>query len=103
MAAVTDTNPKGAGAPEGNDNSSKDNRLFANTIKRILVQDDKKGAKLRAVAEALITKATEGDIPAIRELADRVDGKVTQTIEADIDQTLTVNITRFTDEYKPAE
>lgn len=36
---------------------------------------------LRAVAVALIGKATDGDVPAIKEIADRLDGKVPQGIE----------------------
>lgn len=36
---------------------------------------------LRTVAQALIAKAAEGDVPAIKEIADRLDGKVPQGIE----------------------
>lgn len=35
---------------------------------------------LRAIARALIAKATDGDMPAIKELADRTDGKVPQAV-----------------------
>lgn len=70
-----------AGAPKGNTNSSKDNRLWANTIKRAVTQSDSK--RLRAIAEALLTKAEEGDISAIKEIGDRLDGKAAQLIEAD--------------------
>lgn len=35
---------------------------------------------LRAVAVALMMKASSGDVPAIREIADRLDGKVPQAI-----------------------
>ena len=67
------------GAPEGNQNSSLDNLLWANTIRRAVVQAD--GAKLRAIADKLIEKAAEGDIQAIKELGDRLDGKVAQAVE----------------------
>ena len=40
---------------------------------------------LRPIAAALIHKASEGDIPAIKELADRLDGKVPQAIVGDDD------------------
>lgn len=66
------------GAPLGNQNSSKANRLWAETIKRAIVQED--GAKLRAIAEKLIAMAAEGDMQAIKELGDRLDGKATQAI-----------------------
>jgi hypothetical protein len=38
---------------------------------------------LRAIARAHIAKAKEGDMHAIRELADRLDGKVAQPIKGD--------------------
>jgi hypothetical protein len=79
MKEKTETNPKGSGAPLGNQNSSKSNRLFGETIKRIVTQSD--GEVARKIAEALILKAQDGDISAIREFADRVDGKVVQQID----------------------
>jgi len=79
MAEVTETNPKGAGAPEGNTNSNKNNRLWADTIKRAVVQSD--GERLRRIAEALLMKAEDGDMTAIKELGDRLDGKAMQAIE----------------------
>lgn len=70
---------EGAGAPIGNTNSSKSNRLFGDTIKRMVIQSE--GEIARKVAEALILKAQEGDISAIKEFADRVDGKSVATTE----------------------
>jgi len=67
------------GGQPGNTNSSKSNRLFADTIKRMVVQSE--GEIARKVAEALILKAQEGDISAIKEFADRVDGKSVATTE----------------------
>lgn len=67
------------GAPKGNTNSSKTNRLWTDTIRRALVQQD--GKRLRAIAEALIQKAEGGDINAIREIGDRIDGKSIQAVE----------------------
>ena len=43
--------------------------------------DDRKA--LRDVAKALIDKAKEGDVTAIRELGDRLDGKPAQAIGGD--------------------
>ena len=68
-----------AGAPKGNTNSSKNNRLWADTIKRAITQAD--GKKLRAIADKLIEKAAEGDMQAIKELGDRIDGKAQQQID----------------------
>jgi hypothetical protein len=66
-------------APKGNVNALK-NKPFAEAINRAIAQDD--GNRLRAIAEALLTKAADGDIGAIKEFADRVDGKVMQQVEA---------------------
>lgn len=65
-------------APKGNTYSSKNNRLWADTLRRAAVQGD--GKRLRKIAEALLDKAQEGDVGAIREIGDRLDGKVAQTI-----------------------
>jgi hypothetical protein len=90
MAEITETNPKGAGAPEGNQNSSLDKRLWAQTIRRAVVQSD--GERLRRIAEAMLTKAEEGDMNAIKEMGDRLDGKVIQGIEANHTGNITLTI-----------
>lgn len=72
--------PKGKemAAPLGNTNSSKNNRLWADTIRRACVQAD--GAALREIADRLLEKAREGDIQAMKEIGDRLDGKAAQSI-----------------------
>lgn len=52
-------------------------------IAALQAEDDPKG--LRAVARKLISVANSGDVGAIRELADRLDGKVPQAIGTDDD------------------
>lgn len=66
------------GGPVGNTKSSKDNRLWRNTIQRAIAQGD--ADRLRRIAEALLDKAADGDMAAIRELGDRLDGKTAQQI-----------------------
>jgi hypothetical protein len=80
------------GAPLGNKNSSKSNRLWAETIRRAVVQDD--AQRLRLIAEALLNKATEGDMAAIKELGDRLDGKALQEnkLTGDTDEPITIKI-----------
>lgn len=39
--------------------------------------------KLRDIADKLVSKAAEGDIAAIKEVADRIDGKVPQAVIGD--------------------
>ena len=68
-------------APEGNTNSSSANRLWANTIRRAVAQGDPE--RLRRIAEKLLSMAEEGDIQAIKEIGDRVDGKPKQIIGGD--------------------
>ncbi len=74
-----DTQERKVGGQPRNTNSSKINRLFAETIKRIDKQSQ--GEIARQVAQALIDKAISGDVSAIKEFADRVDGKSVATTE----------------------
>ena len=57
-------------------------KSFANmlniAIKEAIEGTDK--TKLRAVADALVDKAMSGDVQAIKEVADRIDGKVPQGV-----------------------
>ena len=66
------------GAPVGNQNAVKP-QLFADALKRALLAED--GKKLRALADKLIAKAEEGDVTALKEVADRMDGKPKQATE----------------------
>ena len=66
------------GAPEGNQNATK-NRPWAEVIKRSLLAED--GKKLRALADRLVDKALEGDVTALKEIGDRMDGKPKQQTE----------------------
>lgn len=66
-------------APLGNKNAVK-NRPWSEALNRALLAED--GKKLRALAEKLIDKALEGDVPALKEVGDRIDGKAMQAIEA---------------------
>jgi hypothetical protein len=63
----------------GNTHSSKNNRLWAETLRRAVIQSD--AERLRMIAEALIDKAASGDVSAIKELGDRLDGKAVATTE----------------------
>ena len=71
----------------GNDFSSKNNRLWRETLRRVAAQNPD---KLRRIAEALYGKAEQGDVAAIKEIGDRLDGKPTQTIAGDQDNPLTI-------------
>lgn len=66
-------------ANKGNTHSSKINRLAADTLRRVLIQEE--AIRLRNVTEALVAKAESGDISAIKEVFDRMDGKAVATQE----------------------
>ena len=77
---------------KGNTNSSKINRLLGNTLKRKLIQDE--AIRANKVVDALITKAEDGDVHAIKEVLDRTDGKVVQEskISGDSDEPLMIKV-----------
>ncbi len=61
-------------------------KSFANMLRIAINEAHEDGNnKLRAVAEALVSKAMTGDVQAIKEVADRLDGKVPQGIVGDDD------------------
>lgn len=59
-------------------------KTFSNML-RVAISEahESGGTKLRAVADALVTKALSGDVPAIKEVADRLEGKVAQVVDMD--------------------
>lgn len=65
-------------APLGNKNAVK-NRPWAEVINRALIQGD--GQRLRSIAEKLLTLAENGDIQALKEVGDRLDGKPAQQVQ----------------------
>lgn len=73
-----------SGAQPGNANYRK-GRLFASAIAAALELPSRADQKKRidAIAEKLVSMAEEGDLQAIREVADRLDGKPAQTIAGD--------------------
>ena len=66
-------------APLGNTNARKENRLWSETIKRVVAQNDAQG--LRDLAEKLVELGKAGDVSALREIGDRLDGKPAQQVQ----------------------
>jgi hypothetical protein len=66
-----------AGAPKGNTNAKKENRLITDALRRAVVQSPD---KLKKACEVLLNKAGEGDLAAFNAIADRLDGKPAQSI-----------------------
>jgi hypothetical protein len=78
------------GAPVGNDNATK-NKPWADAIRKAVVQ--KKA--LDKIAAKLVDDAMEGDKDAWQEIGNRLDGKPHQTIAAEVDTTVTVELVRY--------
>ncbi len=82
------------GGQPGNTNATK-GKVWIGALNRAIAQDD--GKKLREAADKLLELAAEGDVAAIRELGDRLDGKPAQsvTLAGDPENPITVQeITR---------
>ena len=71
-----------AGAPLGNQNANKGKR-WQQAIDRALESRSKRDGvqALDALAEKLLTLAGAGDLSALKELGDRIDGKAKQQTE----------------------
>ena len=64
-----------AGAPIGNRNAQK-GRIWNDALRKAIAQDD--GRRLRSSIEQLLNLASNGEPWAIKELADRLDGRPKQ-------------------------
>tara|TARA_R110002124_G_scaffold260642_2_gene426562 strand:- start:6304 stop:6582 length:279 start_codon:yes stop_codon:yes gene_type:complete len=89
---------KKVGAPLGNKNSTKEKRIWGQIVRKLAIQEDYN--KLHRVAEALYERAADGDISAIKELGDRLDGKALQenVLTGDSDNPVTIQIVTGIDE-----
>lgn len=75
----------------GNANSGRrQEKPFRDALRMELTAAGEDQRALRSIARALIAKAEEGDMQAIKELADRIDGKVPQAVIGDEENPLQV-------------
>lgn len=83
------------GAPVGNQNAVKGKR-WADSIAYVLAEAEREDRpwKLREIARVLLAKAAEGDMAAIKEVGDRLDGKAPQAIVGDSSAPLVVQLLR---------
>lgn len=58
--------------------------------------DDAGRTKLRAAADMLVAKALEGDVTALKEIGDRLDGKARQDVSVDMDARVEVQAVKVT-------
>jgi hypothetical protein len=82
-------------APKGNTYGAK-SKLFEGALRKAVAQAD--GDALRKVADKLLEMAMAGEPWAVRELADRLDGKPVQQVDLQADVT-----TRSADELSDDE
>lgn len=74
------------GAPLGNQNAKK-GKLWADALRRAIresIDGEDFDAKLAVLAKSLVTTAKNGDLQALKEIGDRLDGKPSQTLEANV-------------------
>jgi len=69
------------GGQEGNINWK--GKVWNDALRRAIVQDD--GLRLRKAAEKLLDKAADGEAWAVKEIADRLDGKAAQDVKLEAD------------------
>lgn len=65
----------------GNSNSGRREQPFLTALQMELAEAGKDHKKLRSIARQLIEKADSGDMQAIIEFANRIDGKPRQQLE----------------------
>jgi hypothetical protein len=65
------------GGQPGNQNAAK-GKIWSDALRLELAQDRQ---RLRKLIKALMDKAESGDVPALKELADRIEGKAVQPVE----------------------
>jgi hypothetical protein len=90
----------------GNPNSGrKQEKPFRDALRLELAAAEQNQRGLRLIAKRLIEAAEEGKMDAIKELADRVDGKVPQSISGDEENPLNFvhTITRQIISAKPTD
>ncbi len=80
-------------APKG----AKSDKEWRDAIRRAVhelrvISGDKKAEKIKAMtllARRLVTKGIEGDVSALKEIGDRLDGKATQAVQVGMDVQIT--------------
>lgn len=68
------------GRPVGSPNKDKP---FRDALRQEIAAAGEDRKRLRSIADALLAKAESGDVQAIKEVADRLDGKAPQAIVGD--------------------
>lgn len=84
--------------PGGRPKGSKTDTLWRDAVRVAVNARHKSGGKnIRRLAEALVNKGLEADVSALKEIGDRVDGKVPQALVGGDGGPLTVVVRKFSD------
>ena len=79
-----------SGGQPGNDNAAK-GALYNSALKRALARSGKTvDGGLNKVTDLLVKAANNGEQWAIKEIADRIDGRPSQTVDATVDMGMRV-------------
>lgn len=73
-----------AGAPRGNNNAAKA-KIWSDAI-RLELAGNANAKKLRALAKKLIDEALDGNMQAMKEVGDRLEGKPAQAIDMTVSE-----------------
>ena len=90
------------GGQPGNNNAAKGKR-WTTAIEQAMAKMDESRSDgwttMQKLAETLVQEALGGDLPALKEIGDRLEGKPKQQVElsGDADSPLTVQVVRFGD------
>jgi len=86
------------GAPTGNQNAKKA-KVWTDAIRKCALRADKDlpqgTTMIDKAAMALWSKAVEGEIPALKEIGDRLEGKAAQSVTLSGDEDNPLRITRI--------
>jgi len=84
------------GAPKGNNNAGK-NKAWSDAVRKALIQS--KGG-IASAAKQLVKLANAGDLGALKEIGNRLDGRPAQAVQADVGGTVTIKQVIFGDPAK---
>lgn len=84
------------GRPSGSLNKDKP---FREALRKRIAQAKERPGVLERIAGVLLKQAEAGDVQAIKEVADRLDGKVAQSLKSDSEGgPLQIQIVRFSED-----
>lgn len=71
--------------------AGKSDKLWKDAIRRAVLRREDGQQKLERLADQLVSQGLAGDVSALREIGDRLDGKATQPVESDVNLTMSVD------------